>query len=193
MDKIIDLLQELKQQTQAQDTPHAFVSLCKALYGLKQYFAKEVTYLCPDTEIRYKFDDLMLEYGLDKTQTSRFLSAYEKYFEDNKLRAVYENFTKWKLFYLLVVPSSVLEPDLRNSRISAYSTVKEIRKYVSLNKVKKDNAKLGGAADDEFSEDDIPEVYDPKQSYAFDYFEEKTKAQLLNIVWELQKFAHKKK
>lgn len=193
MNKITDLLQELKEQTLAQDTPQAFVSLCNALYGLKQYFVKEVTYLCPDTEIRYKFDDLMLEYGLDKTQTSRFLSAHEKYFEDNKLRAVYENFTKWKLFYLLAVPSSVLEPDLKNSRISAYSTVKEIRKYVSLNKVKKDNAKIGGAADDEFSEDDIPEVYDPKQSYAFDYFEEKTKAQLLNIVWELQKFAHKKK
>jgi len=42
-------------------------------------------------------------------------------------------------------------------------------------------------------EEEIPMVYDPKKVYDFDYFTKKTKNQLINIVWELQKFAHKNK
>jgi len=188
---IISLLQQLRHLTTAQDTPQAFQGLCRAIYELRQHFDKEVTYFCPDTEQNYKFDDLMREYGLEKTQTSRLLSSYARYFDQDKIKPAFAEFSKCKLFELLTVPTSMLEPDVECGRVTAHSTVREIRKYVKQHKPKKDQA--NGSANTETDESDIEPVYNPAQQYPFSYFEQKTKAQLLNMVWELQKFTYKKR
>jgi hypothetical protein len=186
MNTIKELLQQLSTLTAAQNAPQSFVGLCRTVYAIKQHFSRENTYLNPDNEIRYRFDDLMAEYGLEKTQTSRLLCSHDKYFDNNEIKPLFAEFSKWKLFYLLSVPTSKLEPDIKAGRISAFSSVKEIRKYVNHNKDK--NEPVGISADtDEPDDDDIPPVYDPTKYYDFEYVQTRTKNQLINMFWELQK------
>ena len=71
-------------------------------------------------------------------------------------------------------------------------SVKSIREYVKNYKaLLKANNRLSESQeveeDSQSLEDNIPMVYDPKKHYEFDYFESKTKSQLLNMIWELQK------
>ena len=63
-------------------------------------------------------------------------------------------------------------------------TVKQIRDYIK---------SLKNGTNEEINEEEIPEAYDPTKKYDFSYFETKTKSQLLNIVWELQKAYQKLK
>ena len=71
-------------------------------------------------------------------------------------------------------------------------TVKQIREYIKTLKDGSDKAEKV-IEDTTINEDDIPMAYDPKQEYEYSYFETKTKNQLLNIVWELQKAYQKLK
>lgn len=72
-------------------------------------------------------------------------------------------------------------------------SVKQIREYVKNYKaLETQNKKLSEEpkVQEEVEkpiEEDIPPAYNPKQHYDFSYFEKQSKAQLLNIVWELQK------
>ena len=191
--QIKEILQQLTQITKANDTPEAFVSLCTTVKALREYFDKEITYYCTDTEQHYKFDELMHEYGLEKSQASRLLNSHARYFDQDEIKKIFTGFTKCKLFELLVVPTSILEPDIKSGRISSYSTVREIRKYARLNKPKRDAANSSDITDAEQDEENIPDKYDPSKIYPFSYAEDKNKAQLQNMWWELQKYAHEKR
>ena len=183
---IDELLTELRSHTLAHDTPQAFAGLCKAVYALRKYFSKEVTYQDPMTRQRLKFDDLMLEYGLDKTYTSRLIASREKYFEGDLIKQDFMFFTKWKLFYLLVVPSSVLEPALKSGRISAKSSVKQIRKFVTKYK----STVTPSTDKDEQIEmelENLPVAYNPEQFYDFDTVNGWSRGELVNNFWTLQK------
>jgi len=159
------------------------------------HFAKAITYVCLESETRYKFDELMHEYGLDKSQTSRLLSCYDRYFEHDEIKATFNSFSKCKLFELLIVPVCVLERDIEGGRISPGDTVKKIRKYARLNKSKKggDDSTGSQAEAAEIDESAIPAVFDPAKKYDFQYFEKKNKAQLLNIAWAYHQNIHKQK
>ena len=66
-------------------------------------------------------------------------------------------------------------------------TVKDIRDYVKF--LENKNTKKETIADEDLESDDdgIEMAYDPKTYYKFEYFKSKSKNQLINIVWELQK------
>lgn len=65
-------------------------------------------------------------------------------------------------------------------------TCKQIREYIRTLKDGTDKAEKV-VEDTTINEEEIPMAYNPKQEYEYSYFETKTKNQLLNIVWELQK------
>ena len=104
----------------------------------------------------------------------------------------FKGFSKSKLFELLQVDNAQIIEDLQNKVIRFDFSVKSLRDYVkNLQELKRQQAKLNqkqeDKIEDEFNEEDIPPAYNPQQHYDFEYFENKNKAQLLNIVWELQK------
>ena len=151
---------------------------------------------------RYTFDTIMREFGLDDSQVSRLINCYKNYVEviedKPKLKDVFFGFNKSKLITLLVVDTKQLELDIQNKVLRQDMSVIQLREYVKNYKAKlKADKKLLGAgldsliesinkSEEEIKEEDIPEAYNPKKHYDFSYFETKTKAQLLNIVWSLQ-------
>ena len=184
--KIDKLLIELKNHTKTQDDPTSFVPLCNVVASLKRHFTLENIYVCPHTGTKYKFDELMHEYGLEKSQTSRYLSSYDKYFNQrdagpsqNNLRSLFKDFSKSKLFELLIVPSSVLESDIEKGIVTAQTTVKDIRKYARGKKPKSAKGNTDDTAD---------EPYDPVKSYELSWWNKHSKSDLLPMIMSLQSY-----
>lgn len=150
---------------------------------------------------RYYFSRLMSEFGFCEKTYDRILKVYKRFVEIRDdvvpvIKKQYENFSRSKLFEILSVSDTQLKTDLKNGKLKPEMTVKEIREYVKQLKNGSGGADkvLEDQSDetDEINEDEIPMAYDPAQTYEFSYFENLSKNQLLNIVWELQKYAHPK-
>ena len=143
----------------------------------------------------YTFDSIMAGFGLDNTQTCRMYSCYEKFvtkLENEKPTLIeeFKNFSKSKLIELITVPNEQIIKDIQQRVLREDMSVKSIRDYVkNYRELTKANSKLDKDKEDkeEIIEEDIPMAYNPKQHYDFDYFETKSKAQLLNMIWDLQK------
>ena len=142
----------------------------------------------------------MTGFGISKSDSSRILSIYDKFccLSSSDLKTakcsiigVFKGFSKSKLIELLQVDNAQIIKDLHNNVIRYDFSVKSLRDYVkNLQELKKQQARLNQKQEEtqeEFIEEDIPMAYNPQQHYDFDYFKNKNKAQLLNIVWELQK------
>ena len=156
-----------------------FADVCVVVYNLK----KEVP---QDKE--QDFNTIMRDFGLDKTQTSRLLSSYDKYIENDKIKPIFFPFSKSKLFEMLPIETKQLEDDIHHKVLRPDLTVQTIRKYVKSHIQKSYTAPEPVTID----ESKIPAAYDPSYCYDFKYFETKSKNQLLNMIWQLQKYAHDK-
>lgn len=145
----------------------------------------------------YTFDDIMQGFGFDRTQVCRFIKTYDKFMVigNNKPQLVsyISDFSKSKIFELLQVDEKQLQKDISNGVLRSDMSVKQIREYVKNYKaLEKQNKKMSEEPKEQEEvekeiEEEIPPAYNPKQHYDFSYFEKQSKAQLLNIVWELQK------
>lgn len=175
-----------------------FVDLCYYVYNLKALFDGYFYLPCRDKKGKnYTFKDIMDSFSLNDTDISRLCSCYEKFVivdSDNKKPALIEEFkyfSKSKLVELITVPNEQLLQDIKTKVLRADMSVKTIRDYVkNYKELQKQNKKLFDKIEDDqeekVDEEDIPMAYNPKLHYDFSYFENKTKAQLLNIVWQLQ-------
>lgn len=179
-----------------------FAETCFIVFRIKKLFDdyKQV-YVYNRKQETYNFDTIMTGFGISKSESSRILSCYDKFcclscsdLETAKCTIIeeFKGFSKSKLFELLQVDNSQIIEDLQNKVIRFDFSVKSLRDYVkNLQELKRQQAKLNQKQEDkieeEFNEEDIPPAYNPQQHYDFEYFENKNKAQLLNIVWELQK------
>ena len=180
-----------------------FAELCFVTYRIKKLFDDYRISGCwvyDRKKVLYTFDSIMQGFGFDNTQTSRLLTCYDKFCclscsDLDKASCIilveFDNFSKSKLFELLSVPNQQILKDLQHNVIRTDMTIKQLREYVKNYKaLQKQNSKLDNESKEEQTEEieeDIPEAYNPKQHYDFEYFEQKNKAQLLNIVWDLQK------
>lgn len=174
-----------------------FANTCYFISEIKKLFDKYnmSSFVFTREKKSYYFQDIMNGFELDKTQVSRLLSCFEKYIYVDvvlgaKVKDIYYGFSKSKLFELLPVDDDTLVNDIKNKVLRPNMSVKAIRDYVkNYNKLQKANSKIKDEEKEnleEESEEDIPMAYDPTKYYDFDYFEDKNKAQLLNIVWSLQ-------
>jgi len=185
-----------------------FADLCICIYNIKKIFDKYYSaWVYDKNKNMLNFDSIMDGFGIDKTQSSRILTCCKKfvYFNSSDEVAggiidIYIPFSKSKLFELIPVPDEQLEKDIRNKVLRADMSVKSIRDYVNnykamekANQRLKDGEEISPREDKpaEINEEEIPMAFDPKNYYEFNYFETKTKSQLLNIVWDLQKECQK--
>ena len=179
-----------------------FAELCFYVYQVRALFYGNK--YCHDKKGQVlMFNSIMQQFGLKDTEISRLCSCYDKFIETTlsedritiksyKIKDIFFPFSKSKLFELLPVENSQLETDIKNKVLRDDMSVASIREYVKNYKaLQKANKKITDEKEDEaqeeINEDEIPMAYDPKKYYEFDYFEEKSKAQLLNMIWDLQK------
>lgn len=174
-----------------------FAEICFCINEIHKLFMKNNfgIYLKGNRSISYSFDTIMTGFGISKSESSRLISCYNKFIEKNVDKPVvyseFSGFSKTKLFELLQVDNEQLRKDLQNKVLRFDFTIKQIRDYVkNLQTLEKQQARLNGdikEEKEEIIEEEIPMAYNPQQHYDFDYLQGKNKAQLLNIVWELQK------
>lgn len=189
-DKLFWLVERLRDVfNNSQDN---FSNLCEAIYNIWSY-CKGNYWKAKDNEY-YNSYKLLAKFGFDKKAVSRYKQCYERYVHKDQggLYSLYEDFTPSKLFELLVLSDETVKSSISNGLIKPTMTVKQIREYIKTLKDGSDKAEKV-FEDTTINEDDIPMAYDPKQEYEYSYFETKTKNQLLNIVWELQKAYQKLK
>lgn len=181
-----------------------FADLCFYTYRLKKLFtdySHAGRWVYSVSDVLYSFDSIMKGFGLDNSQTSRLLSCFDKFCclsESDITKASctiineFAGFSRSKLFELLTIPNEQLIKDLQDKVLRPDFTIKQLRQYVkNYNALQKQQQKISNEPNEPEeqspSDDEIPEAYNPKQHYDFYYFESKNKAQLLNIVWDLQK------
>lgn len=167
-----------------------FVYLCKDIYRIWKYCKKNY-YKATNNEY-YNSYKLLAKFGFDKKAVNRYVQCYTKFVVDNEqtlsLILTLKDFSPSKLFELLSLSQETVLELVDKKIIKPTMTVKQIRQYIKTLKDGTDKAeKVIEDASNEIDEDEIPMAYDPKQEYEYSYFETKTKNQLLNIVWELQK------
>ena len=169
-----------------------FCKLCKTIYGIWNY-CKNNHYKAKNNEY-YNSYKLLAKFGFDKKAVSRYKQCYERFIvqETALLYNDYREFSPSKLFELLSLSEETATELVKKQLITPTMTVKQIREYIKTLKDGTDKAEKV-IEDTTINEDDIPMAYDPKQEYEYSYFETKTKNQLLNIVWELQKAYQKLK
>ena len=169
-----------------------FAKTCECIYNIWKY-CKGNYYKAKDNEY-YNSYKLLAKFGFDKKAVNRYKNCYERYVhpQSSSLYPIYEDFTSSKLFELLVLSEDTAKNSIINGLVLPTMTVKQIREYIKTLKDGSDKAEKV-IEDTTINEDDIPMAYDPKQEYEYSYFENKTKNQLLNIVWELQKAYQKLK
>ncbi len=169
-----------------------FAKTCECIYNIWKY-CKGNYYKAKDNEY-YNSYKLLAKFGFDKKAVNRYKNCFERYVHPQScsLYPIYEDFTSSKLFELLVLSEDTAKNSIINGLVLPTMTVKQIREYIKTLKDGSDKAEKV-IEDTTINEDDIPMAYDPKQEYEYSYFETKTKNQLLNIVWELQKAYQKLK
>lgn len=191
-------------RTHFDDKQVNFAQICKNIYKIWSYCKKNY-YKAKDNEY-YNSYKLLAKFGFDKKAVSRLTQCYARfvydYETDNKvplgvlpkvcLKFEFCDFSPSKLFELLSLSQDTVEEVVAKQLIKPTMTVKQIREYIKTLKDGSDKAEKV-IEDTTINEDDIPMAYDPKQEYEYSYFETKTKNQLLNIVWELQKAYQKLK
>lgn len=164
----------------------SFCQICKTIYDIWSYCKK--SYFKAKNNEYYNSYKLLEKFGFDKKAVNRYKQCYERFVfqESNVLYEHYKDFSPSKLFELLVLSSETSDELVKKQFIKPTMTVKQIREYIKTLKEGSDKAEKV-IEDTTINEEDIPMAYDPKQEYEYSYFESKTKNQLLNIVWELQK------
>lgn len=175
-----------------EDNQINFCQTCKTIYDIWSYCKK--SYFKAKNNEYYNSYKLLAKFGFDKKAVNRYKQCYERFVLQgaNVLLNDYKDFSPSKLFELLVLSSETSDELVKKQFIKPTMTVKQIREYIKTLKDGSDKAEKV-IEDTVINEDDIPMAYDPKQEYEYSYFETKTKNQLLNIVWELQKAYQKLK
>ena len=169
------------------DNQKNFARICVTIYNIWSY--------CKNNYWKAKDDDyynsykLLAKFGFDKKAVSRYKQCFERYIQgydvnNVSIKTYFKDFSPSKLYELLVIPYEKLEELIDKHIIYPEMTVKQIRDYIK---------SLKNGANEEINEEEIPEAYNPSKKYDFSYFETKTKTQLLNMIWELQKAYQKLK
>ena len=166
-----------------------FVCICRDVYKIWQY-CKGNYWKAKNNEY-YNSYQILAQFGFDKKAVSRYKNCYEKFIIDNNqalsLAIPFQKFSSSKLFELLSLSQETAFELIDKKIITPEMTVKQIREYIKSLKDGTDKAEKVLEDTPEINEDEIPMAYNPAQEYEYSYFESKTKNQLLNIVWELQK------
>lgn len=180
------LIKDLKQCFYKQQ--NSFIETCVTIHKIWSY-CKGNYWKAKDNEY-YNSYKLLAKFGFDKKAVSRYKQCFEKFIVgDVGYYTLYQQlygFTSSKLFELLVLSNDTIFKAIDSKLLAPDMSVKQIREFIKSLKDGTDKAEKV-IEDTTINEEEIPMAYDPTQHYDFDYFQNKNKSQLLNMIWELQK------
>lgn len=176
-----------------------FADLCFTIYKICDYFKNQ--HIRAKDDIYYNSTMLLEKFGFDKKAVSRYKNSFERFCQGNdiknvRLKTFFEGYSPSKLFELLPLSYATLEEIIDEGIINSSMTVKELRGIVKdlTNGISPDKVtEVVVDNEEEINEEEIPMVYDPLKEYDFEYFKSKSKNQLINMIWELQKAYQKLK
>ena len=175
-----------------------FCKICFTIFKISQYFDNNYINVEQKTNEYYDKYKLLAKFGFDKTAVSRMTNCYLKFmtggYDGNtvSLKSWYEGFSPSKLFELLKLSNLTCEDCVDKKLIVPSMTVKEIRNYIKqLNDGKDKAEKVVEELNNDNDTEEIPMAYNPKQHYDIEYFDGLSKKQLVNCIWELQKYCEK--
>lgn len=177
-----------------------FSALCLTIYKIHSSLCH--TYQKAKDNDYYNSYALLAKFGFDRKAVSRYRNCYKNFCENDTiatvhLKDIFLKFTPGKLFELLPLEENTITMAIEKKYISSDMTCKQIRVVVKdlIHGVEPSTkvAKVNEGEKTEINEEEIPLVYDPTKEYTFDYFKEKTKNQLINMIWDLQKAYQKLK
>ncbi len=176
-----------------------FCKLCFCVNKICNYF--DCNYIGKEKKSNEYYDKnkLLARFGFERSVVSRMINCYLRFMTGTDINSVnmkewYIGYSQSKLFEMLNLSTLSLEDAINKKLIRTDMTVKDIRAYIK--SVKDGNDKAEKVLEDtkQMAEDEeIPMAYDPSQHYDLDYFDTQSKKQLVNMIWELQKYCEKLK
>ena len=176
------------------DSQLNFAKTCECIYNIWKY-CKGNYYKAKDNEY-YNSYKLLAKFGFDKKAVNRYKNCYERYVHPQScsLYPIYEDFTSSKLFELLVLSEDTAKNSIINGLVLPTMTVKQIREHIKTLKDGTDKAeKVVEVANNDYNEEDIPMAFNPEKEYDFEYFNRKTKNELVTICVSYQDYLKKLK
>ena len=177
-----------------------FVHLCYYFSRLKDYFKSKGKYylvsghIKKDNTIKCTYLDIIKQFGYEEKTVNKFVQCVDKFFEKKlagapEMERAFLPFTRAKLFELLPLSKETIIQNIESGALKPDMTKKEIREFVKYikGKEKKDN----NVAEELEDEEDIPETFDEKKEYTFEYFTKLSKQQLIDISWRLYQLSKK--
>ena len=183
-----------------------FIELCYYFKLLKKHFDNiETRVRCmyyngyENKNGRWYYEIIIHDFGLEENTVNRMIQIVNRFTEQKsdvglKIRSVFLGYSKSKLFELLALSDTQIECGMQEQKLRPEMTVKAIREYVKTIKggAKMENKVLEDT-NNSYNEDDIPMTFDPKEEYDFEYFNRKTKNELVTICVSYQDYLKKLK
>lgn len=183
-----------------------FIELCYYFKLLKKHFDNiETRVRCmyyngyENKNGRWYYERIIHDFGLEENTVNRMIQIVNRFTEQKsdvglKIRSVFLGYSKSKLFELLALSDTQIERGMQEQKLRPEMSVKSIREYVKTIKggAKMENKVLEDT-NNSYNEDDIPMTFDPKEEYDFEYFNRKTKNELVTICVSYQDYLKKLK
>ena len=183
-----------------------FIELCYYFKLLKEHFDNiETRRRCmwyngyDNKNGRWYYERIIQDFGLEERTVNKMIQIVNRFAEqkvagDPKIRSVFLGYSKSKLFELLVLSDSQIERGMQEGKLRPEMTKLQIREYIKAVKggAKTENQVLE-ETNNSYNEDDIPMTFDPKEEYDFEYFNRKTKNELVTICVSYQDYLKKLK
>lgn len=173
-----------------------FIELCYYFKKLKEHFEsfdkrqKFMYYNAYENKNgRWYYEKIIKEFGLSISTINKMIQVVNRFTEPErdvalKIRSVFSGYNKTKLFELLRLSDAQIQKAMEAEKITKDSSVLEIRQYI---KSVKNGENTEKDLDEDYDLNDIPLAFNPNTHYEFNYFDSKTKNQLVNICVEYQK------
>lgn len=173
-----------------------FARTCFCINKICDYFDNNTISNEKKSNEYYDKYKLLSKFGFGRDSVSRLVNCYREFIDGTDMshvhiKTLYAGFSPSKLFELLPLSYRTRENAIDNKFISPQMTVKEIRAYLKSLKANGGNAEKVVESHDsaDFDENEIPMAYNPKKHYDIEYFDSMSKKQLVNAIWDLQKYA----
>jgi len=125
-------------------------------------------------------------FNISKSTAYRYLQVYEKFFKDNfpvYFKDILKEFDVSKLVELVVLDDNIIRDSLSSGKLKAVMTKKEIRNLViKLSRAGATNSEIEEAMFEE------PEKFVPGKHYEKSWYNELSKGELVNYIYELQTY-----
>ena len=169
------------------ESQNNFAKICDTIYHIWSY-CKGNYWQTKDNEY-YNSYKLLEKFGFNKQAVSRYKQCYEKFIHipSCTVDAPFLGFSPSKLFELLSLSKETVLELIDKKLIVPEMTVKQIREFIKNIKNDSDKTKVIEDKTLDEQESELEYAFNPKQEYDVDYYNGKSKKELVSMCIQLQR------